>query len=70
MFFYGDLFRRFHILLSSQKQLLKLFYKKRVLKDFANFPGKHLCGSLFLIKLQVIRSATSLKRDPNKGAIL
>ena len=26
--------------------------KKDVLKDLANFTGKHLCWSLFLIKLQ------------------
>ena len=26
--------------------------KKGVLKNFVNFTGKHLCGSLFLIKLQ------------------
>ena len=27
--------------------------KKGVLKDFTKFTGKHLCQSLFLIKLQV-----------------
>ena len=29
-----------------------MFYKKSVLKNFANFTGKHLCWSLFLINLQ------------------
>ena len=29
-----------------------MFYKKAVLKNFANFTGKHLYWSLFLIKLQ------------------
>ena len=37
--------------------------KKGVLKDFANFKGKHLCWSLFLIKLQAFRPATLLKGD-------
>ena len=31
---------------------VEVFYKKGVLKDFKNFIGKHLCWSLFLIKLQ------------------
>ena len=39
--------------------------KKGVLKDFANFKGKHLCWSLFLIKLQAFRPATLLKEDSN-----
>ena len=29
----------------------EVFYKKGVLKNFAKFTGKHLCQSLFLIKL-------------------
>ena len=36
--------------------------KKGVLKTFANFTGKHLCWSLFLITLLVFRPATLLKR--------
>ena len=31
---------------------VEVFCKKGVLKDFVNFIGKHLCWSLFLIKLQ------------------
>ena len=31
------------------------------LKNFANFTGKHLCWSLFLIKLQAFRLRTSIK---------
>ena len=42
------------------KQVLEVFCKKGVLKNLANFAGKHLCWSLFLIKLQQIRSATLL----------
>ena len=40
-----------------------------VLKNFANFTGKHLCWSLFLIRLQG-RPATLLKRDSNKDVFL
>ena len=31
----------------------EMFCKKGVLKNFAIFTGKHLCWSLFLIKLQL-----------------
>ena len=44
--------------------------KKGVLKDFANFTGKHLCRSLFLIKLQAFRPANLLKRYFNTGNFL
>ena len=37
--------------------------KKAFLRNFAIFTGKHLCRSLFLIKLQVFRSPTLLTRD-------
>ena len=33
-----------------------MFCKKGVLKNFAKFTGKHLCQSLFLIKLQALRT--------------
>ena len=32
-----------------------MFFKVAVLKNFANFTGKHLCCSFFLMKLQVFR---------------
>ena len=41
--------------------------KKGVLKNCA---GKHLCWSLFLIKLQAFRPATLLKRDSNTSGFL
>ena len=47
-----------------------MFFKIDVLKNFANFAGKHLCWSLFLIKLQVWRHGTLLKRDSNTVAFL
>ena len=34
-----------------QNEPLKLFCKKDVLKNFANFKGKHLCWSFFLKKV-------------------
>ena len=39
-------------------------------KNFANFTGKHLCWSLFLIKVQDFRAATLLKRDSNTDVFL
>ena len=47
-----------------------VFNKKDVLKSFATFSGKHLCWSLFLIKLKVFGSAALLKRDSNTGDLL
>ena len=51
------------------KQELKLrsshwnsYVKKGFLRNFANFIGKHLCRSLFLIGLQAFRPAALLKR--------
>ena len=41
-----------------------MFSKIDGLKIFANFTGKHLCWSLFSIKLQDFRPATLLKRIP------
>ena len=46
----------------------QMFFKLVALKDFAIFTGKHLCWSLFLIKLQAWRPATLLKRDSDTGA--
>ena len=46
---------------------LQMIFKIDVLKDFAIFTGKHLCWSLFLIMLQVLRSATLSERDSITG---
>ena len=40
--------------------------KTGVLKKFANFTGKSLCWSLFLIKLQFWGPATLLKKTPTQ----
>ena len=39
------------IVIFDRSSRSELFSEKRVLKDFALFTGKHLCWSLFLIKL-------------------
>ena len=52
---------------SSRSQM---FFTIGVLKNFAIFTEKHLCWSLFLIKLQASRPATLLKRDSDKGVFL
>ena len=44
------------------KPATRVFYKKAVYKNFAIFLGKHLCWSLFSIKLQTFR-------DPNTGVV-
>ena len=49
---------------------LQIFFKIGVLKKIANFTGKYLCWSLFLIKLQASRPATLLRRDSNTGVFL
>ena len=44
--------------------------KRSVLKNFAKFTAKHLCGSLFLIKLQTLRPRTLLKTESSAGVFL
>ena len=44
-----------------QKQPPEVFCKKGVLKKFANFIGKHLFRSLFLIKLKLQRRCFPVK---------
>ena len=39
------------------QKLPEVFRKKNVLKNFANFTGKHLCWSLFFIKFNAFRPA-------------
>ena len=41
-----------YFFLHIQKHSSKVFYKKAVIKNFAILTGKHLCWSLFLIKLE------------------
>ena len=41
----------------------QMFLKIGVFKNFTTFTGKHLCWSLFLIKLPDFRPGTLFKRD-------
>ena len=52
-----------------QKQSPEVFCKRAVFKDFVIFIRKHLCWSLFLIKLQA-RPATLLRRDSHTSLLL
>ena len=47
-----------------------MFFKIGALKIFAIYTRKHLCWSLFLIKLHAWRLATLLKRDSKTGVFL
>ena len=49
--------------ISTQKQPPEVFYKKGVLRNFAEFTEKHLYQRIFLIKLQAWGSATLLKKS-------
>ena len=51
----------------SRSSRPELICKKAGLKNYAEFIGKYLCRSLFLIKLQAFRSATLLKRNSSTG---
>ena len=44
----------------------QIFFKVGVLKNFTDFTGKHLCWSVFLIKLKAFRPATLLKKTPTQ----
>ena len=48
----------------------QIFIKIGALNVFAIFTGKHLCRSLFLKKLQVLKPASLLKGDSNTGVFL
>ena len=63
----SDIYRR---LLISTRSSHRSFSKKAVLKNLAMFLEKHLCWSLFLIKLPDWMLATLLKRDSNSVAFL
>ena len=53
-----------HNLIGSEAATRDVIQKKTLLKTFTIFTGKHLCWSLFLIKLQVLRPVTHLKETP------
>ena len=45
-----------------QKQPPEVLFKKGVLKNFANFTGKHLCWSLFFNKVADLRVCNFIKK--------
>ena len=45
-----------------QKQPPEVFFKKGVLKNFANFTGKHLCWSLFSNNVTGLRTCSFIKK--------
>ena len=52
----------------GQEQPPAAFCKKKVLLKILQIPQKnYLCWSIFLIKLQALRSAILLKRDSSTG---
>ena len=57
-----------------RSSLTQMFFKTVVTRKFAIFTGKHLCCSLFLVKLQSLRPLTLFqpcpKRDFNTGVFL
>ena len=52
------------IFCKTQKQPPEVFIKEAVLKNFAVLTGKQLCWSIFVIKLQAVRSANFFKKRP------
>ena len=49
-----------------QKQPPEVFFKKDVLKNFANFTGKHLCWSLFFDKVTGLKTGLQHRCVPVK----
>ena len=60
----------FKELRSPEEGRTQMFFKIRVLRNFSMFTGKHLCCSLFKIKLQALQHATLFKRDFNADVSL
>ena len=54
------------------KHLINVYLLEKVyiIKNLRKFAGKHLCWSLFLIKLQAFTSATLLKSNSNTDVFL
>ena len=46
-----------------KKQPPEVFNKKGVLRNFAKFTGKHLCQSLFFIKVAVVYVCIFIKKE-------
>ena len=55
---------------SCRSSGLQMFFKIGAFKNFTIFIGKHLCRSVFVIKLQALRPASLLRSDSNTGIFL
>ena len=68
-----ELFVKTHMLLyfcNETRSSHQRCFMKAAPENFTIFTRKPLCWSLFLVKLQVFRSAILLKRDSNTGVFL
>ena len=54
------------LLLNRRNSRLEVLCEKHVPKNFAIFTGKYMCRNLFLIKLQVIKPVSLLKRESKR----
>ena len=51
---------------TNKSSLSQMFSKIGILKNLANFIGKHQCWSIFLMKFQAWRPATLIKETPTR----
>ena len=65
--FSRGIFRTFSNVRSSG---LEVSWRKGVLRNFANFTGKHLCQNLFFCKVPGLKPVTLLKKDSGTGLFL
>ena len=54
----------------AEKELSKGFFRKGLIRNFAEFTSKHVPESLFLVKLNSVDLQLLLKRDSSAGALL
>ena len=54
----------------KQKQPSEGFFKKGVMRNFAEFTRKHICQNLFFDKVNLCRSVTSLKTSLKRRCFL
>ena len=70
----GDFSKKSFFIIIFRSNHMQMFFKTGVIRNFAIFTEKHLCWSLFLIKLQTLWPATLFqpcpKRDFNTGVLL
>ena len=65
----GGFFNKSFYIIIFRSNCMQLFFKTDVTRNFAIFTGKHLCCSLFLIKLQAIWHFNLVKNETSKQVI-